>query len=116
MELNKDYLKQIWDSVWEEGIPELDMQKRYFDKLNQILKGEDRYYLETLQRKKFKNLKLRLHLKVTSVVPLMPKMKMTIYLNQKALEMKEMVLNGLLKKMKMATYLKEQSALKKKYI
>ena len=30
MELNKDYLKQIWDSVWEEGIPELDMQKRYF--------------------------------------------------------------------------------------
>ena len=51
MELNKDYLKQIWDSVWEEGIPELDMQKRYFDKLNQTLKGEDRYYLETLQRK-----------------------------------------------------------------
>ena len=51
MELNKDYLKQIWDSVWEEGIPELDMQKRYFDKLNQLLKGEDRYYLETLQRK-----------------------------------------------------------------
>ena len=51
MELNKEYLKQIWDSVWEEGISELDMQKRYFDKLNQILKGEDRYYLETLQRK-----------------------------------------------------------------
>ena len=51
MELNKDYLKQIWDSVWEEGIPELDMQKRYFAKLNQILKGEDRYYLENLQRK-----------------------------------------------------------------
>ena len=51
MELNKDYLKQIWDSVWEDGIPELDMQKRYFDKLNQILKGEDRHYLETLQRK-----------------------------------------------------------------
>ena len=51
MELNKDYLKQIWDSVWEEGFTELDMQKRYFDKLNQILKGEDRYYLETVQRK-----------------------------------------------------------------
>ena len=51
MKLNKDYLKQIWDSVWEEGSTELDMQKRYFDKLNQKLKGEDRYYLETLQRK-----------------------------------------------------------------
>ena len=51
MKLNKDYLKQIWDSVWEEGFTELDTQKRYFDKLNQILEGEDRYYLETLQRK-----------------------------------------------------------------
>ena len=36
MELNRDYLKRIWDSVWEEGVPELDMQKRYFDKLNQL--------------------------------------------------------------------------------
>ena len=51
MKLNKDYLKQIWDSVREEGFTELDIQKRYFDKLNQILKGEDRYYLEPLQRK-----------------------------------------------------------------
>ena len=51
MKLNKDYLKQIWDSVLEEGKSELDIQKRYFNKLNQILKGEDRYFLETLQRK-----------------------------------------------------------------
>ena len=50
MTLKKEYLKKIWDSVWEDGLTELDVQKRYFNKLDKELKGQDRFYLKTLQR------------------------------------------------------------------
>ena len=51
MELDKDYLKKIWDSVWEENLSELEVQKRYFAKLDVELKGENRFHLIALGRK-----------------------------------------------------------------
>ena len=51
MSLNKDYLKKIWDSVWEEDLSELEVQKRYFAKLDKELKGEDRFHLMAVGRK-----------------------------------------------------------------
>ena len=51
MNLNKDYLKKAWDSVWEEGLSELEVQKRYFAKLDKELKGEDRFHLMAVGRK-----------------------------------------------------------------
>ena len=51
MSLNKDYLKKIWDSVWEEDLSELEVQKRYFAKLDKELKGEERFHLMVVGRK-----------------------------------------------------------------
>ena len=30
MSLGKEYLKKIWDSVWEENISEMEIQRKYF--------------------------------------------------------------------------------------
>ncbi len=49
--MDKDYLKQIWNSVWDEDLSELEIQRRYFAKLDQELKGEDRFHLKTVGRK-----------------------------------------------------------------
>ena len=51
MAINKDYLKEVWNSVWEEGLTELEVQQRYFTKLNKELKGEDRFHLIAIKRK-----------------------------------------------------------------
>ena len=51
MGLGKEYLKKIWDSVWEENISEMEIQRKYFAKLDKELKGEDRFHLTTLRRK-----------------------------------------------------------------
>ena len=51
MAINKDYLKEVWNSVWEEGLTELEVQQRYFSKLNKELKGEDRFHLTAIKRK-----------------------------------------------------------------
>ena len=51
MAINKDYLKEVWNSVWEEGLTELEVQQRYFYKLNKELKGEDRFHLMAIKRK-----------------------------------------------------------------
>ena len=51
MEIDKEYLKEVWNSVWEEGLTELEVQKRYFTKLNKELKGEDRFHLIEIGRK-----------------------------------------------------------------
>ena len=51
MAINKDYLKEVWNSVWEEGLTELEVQQRYFTKLNKELKGEDRFHLMAIKRK-----------------------------------------------------------------
>ena len=50
MAINKDYLKEVWNSVWEEGLTELEVQQRYFSKLNKELKGEDRFHLIAIER------------------------------------------------------------------
>ena len=45
MSIDKDYLKQVWNSVWKDGLSEFQVQKRYYDILNNELKGTDRSYL-----------------------------------------------------------------------
>ena len=49
MTLDKQYLKEVWNSVWEEGLTEQEVQKLYFEKLEKELKGEDRYMLKMLK-------------------------------------------------------------------
>ena len=44
-------LIDAWISVWEEGLTELEVQKRYFDKLGKKLNGEDRLYLKAIKTK-----------------------------------------------------------------
>ena len=51
MSLGKEYLKKIWDSVWEENISEMEIQRKYFAKLDKELKGEDRFHLIAVGRK-----------------------------------------------------------------
>jgi hypothetical protein len=47
--MDKQYLKDVWNSVWEEGLTEQEVQKLYFEKLERELKGEDRYMLKMLK-------------------------------------------------------------------
>jgi hypothetical protein len=47
--MDKQYLKSVWNSVWEEGLTEQEVQKLYFEKLEKELKGEDRYMLKMLK-------------------------------------------------------------------
>jgi hypothetical protein len=49
--ITKKNLIKVWNSVWEEGLAELEVQKRYFDKLDKKLKGEDRFYLKAIKTK-----------------------------------------------------------------
>ena len=49
--ITKKNLNEVWNSVWEEGLTELEVQKRYFDKLDNKLKGEDRFYLKAIKTK-----------------------------------------------------------------
>jgi len=51
MPIDKDYLKKVWNSVWEKGLTELEVQQRYFAKLDKELKGEDRFHLMVIKRK-----------------------------------------------------------------
>tara|TARA_B100001093_G_scaffold288294_1_gene275410 strand:- start:6608 stop:6979 length:372 start_codon:yes stop_codon:yes gene_type:complete len=51
MSIDKDYLKELWNSVWEKGLTELEVQQRYFAKLDKELKGEDRFHLLAIKRK-----------------------------------------------------------------
>ena len=51
MGLGKEYLKKIWDSVWEENLSETEVQRKYFAKLDKELKGEDRFHLIAVGRK-----------------------------------------------------------------
>ena len=47
--MDREYLKDVWNSVWEEGLTEQEVQKLYFEKLEKELKGEDRYMLKMLK-------------------------------------------------------------------
>ena len=51
MKIDKVYLKEVWNSLWEEGLSELELQKRYFAKLDKKLKGNDRFHLMAIKRK-----------------------------------------------------------------
>jgi hypothetical protein len=33
---------EIWNSVWEEGLSEIEVQKRYLEKLKTVIKKEDK--------------------------------------------------------------------------
>ena len=43
--MNKKDSKQVWNSVWKDGLTELEVQQKYFKKLEKELKGEDKYHL-----------------------------------------------------------------------
>tara|TARA_B100001094_G_scaffold39065_1_gene33485 strand:- start:3718 stop:3936 length:219 start_codon:yes stop_codon:yes gene_type:complete len=45
MSIDQQYLWDVLNSVWEEGLTELEVQRRYFSILEKELKGEDRAYL-----------------------------------------------------------------------
>tara|TARA_B100001559_G_C15993284_1_gene391029 strand:+ start:238 stop:456 length:219 start_codon:yes stop_codon:yes gene_type:complete len=45
MSIDQQYLWDVLNSVWEEGLTELEVQRRYFSILEKELKGEDRVYL-----------------------------------------------------------------------
>ena len=45
MSNNTDYLNKVLDSVSEEGLTELEIQRRYYAKLDDELKGKDRIHL-----------------------------------------------------------------------
>ena len=51
MGIDKDFLKKIWNSVWEENLPEIEVQRKYFSKLDKELIGEDRFHLIAVRRK-----------------------------------------------------------------
>jgi len=51
MGLDNDFLKKIWDSVWEENLSEIEVQRKYFAKLDKKLKGKDRFHLIAVRRK-----------------------------------------------------------------
>ena len=51
MSLDKEYLKKIWNSVWEENLSEIEVQRKYFAKLDEELQGEDRFHLIAVGRK-----------------------------------------------------------------
>ena len=49
--MGEKYLNKVWDSVQEEGLTELQLHKRYYNKLNKELKGDDRSHLKSIRRK-----------------------------------------------------------------
>ena len=51
MAIHEKYLKELWNSVWKEELTELQVQKRYFAKLDKELEGEDRSHLHAVRRK-----------------------------------------------------------------
>ena len=42
MSIDQQYLWDVLNSVWEEGLTELEVQRRFFSILEKELKGEDR--------------------------------------------------------------------------
>ena len=50
MSINQEYLWEVLNYVWEDGLTELEVQRKYFSILEKELKGEDRLYLETVYK------------------------------------------------------------------
>ena len=46
--IDQQYLWEVLNYVWEDGLTELEVQRKYFSILEKELKGEDRLYLETV--------------------------------------------------------------------
>ena len=40
--MKKEKYLEIWNSVWEEGLSELEVQNRYLSKLKKMIKKEDK--------------------------------------------------------------------------
>ena len=51
--MEKGKYLEIWNSVWEEGLSEIEVQKRYLKKLKTVIKKEDK--LNFLASKKVLN-------------------------------------------------------------
>ena len=50
MSIDQEYLWDVLNYVWEDGLTELEVQKKYFSILEKELEGEDRLYLETVYK------------------------------------------------------------------
>ena len=50
MSIDQEYLWEVLNFVWEDGLTELEVQRKYFSILEKELKGEDRLYLETVYK------------------------------------------------------------------
>ena len=52
MSIDQEYLWEVLNYVWEDGLTELEVQRKYYSILEKELKGDDRIYLESV----FKNI------------------------------------------------------------
>ena len=50
MSIDQEYPWEVLNYVWEDGLTELEVQRKYFSILEKELKGEDRLYLETVYK------------------------------------------------------------------
>ena len=50
MSIDQEYLWEVLNYVWEDGLTELEVQRKYFSILEKELKGEDRLYLKTVYK------------------------------------------------------------------
>ena len=48
--IDQEYLWEVLNYVWEDGLTELEVQRKYFSILEKELRGEDRLYLETVYK------------------------------------------------------------------
>ena len=48
--IDQEYLWEVLNYVWEDGLTELEVQRKYFSILEKELKGDDRLYLETVYK------------------------------------------------------------------
>ena len=47
--MDSQEIQTIKDSVYQEGLSELEMKERLYEKLDKIIEGEDRIYLKMVQ-------------------------------------------------------------------
>tara|TARA_B100000768_G_C11109181_1_gene302496 strand:- start:237 stop:413 length:177 start_codon:yes stop_codon:yes gene_type:complete len=40
--MKKEKYLEVWNSVWEKGLSEIEVQNRYLDKLKKVIKKEDK--------------------------------------------------------------------------
>ena len=52
MSIDQEYLWEVLNYVWEDGLTELEVQRKYFSILEKELKGEKYFDLETVTKRK----------------------------------------------------------------